>query len=120
MPSFFFFFNWTGETEGNNNFGKADTGPDSVSKDYSYYSVNQIQSTHEQNELAFMSEIFFHFIFLIWADTRYEQALTGSYHPSFQRSLPSRGKISNFFRPQFPHLPWVGYHEALQACLRMR
>ena len=30
----------------------------------------------------------------------------GGYHPSFQRSLSSRGKIPNFFRPQFPHLPW--------------
>lgn len=36
--------------------------------------------------------------------TRHEQALTGGYHPSFQRSLSSRGKIPNFFRPQFPHL----------------
>ena len=65
MPSFFV---CSDETEGNNNFGKGDTGPDSVSKGYSYYSVNQIQSTHEQNELAFMSEIFFHFIFLIWTE----------------------------------------------------
>ena len=41
--------------------------------------------------------------------TRHEQALTAGYHPSFQWSLSSHGKIPNFFRPQFPHLsglPW--------------